>query len=55
MMRRTIGFLVTLALGLLAVSLAADAPPPVKISRVGVLSPQPSTEPSSVRRGRRRA
>jgi putative tryptophan/tyrosine transport system substrate-binding protein len=50
MMRRTIGFLVTLALGLLAVSLAADAPPPVKISRVGVLSPQPSTEPSTVQR-----
>jgi putative tryptophan/tyrosine transport system substrate-binding protein len=50
MTRRTIGFLVTLALGLLAVSLAADAPPPVKISRVGVLSPQPSTEPSTVQR-----
>ena len=50
MPRRTIGLLVTLALGLLAVSLAADGQPLGKISRVGVLSPQHSTESPIVQR-----
>jgi ABC-type uncharacterized transport system substrate-binding protein len=50
MPRRTIGFLVTLALGLLAVSLAADGQLPMKAPRVGVLSPQHSTESPTVQR-----
>jgi putative tryptophan/tyrosine transport system substrate-binding protein len=39
MMRRTIGFLVTLALGLLMAPLATDAQQPVKVPRLGLLSP----------------
>ena len=50
MPRRTIGFLVTLALGLLAVSLAADGQLPMKVPHVGVLSPQHSTESPTVQR-----
>jgi len=38
MMRRTIGFLVTLALGFLVVPLAAVAQPPTHVYRIGVLS-----------------
>jgi putative tryptophan/tyrosine transport system substrate-binding protein len=39
MLRRTIGLIVTLALGLLVAPLAADAQPPGKVFRVGVLLP----------------
>src|SRR5882724_9244563 len=46
MKRRTIRFLVTLALGLLVAPLAAEAPPPRKVPRIGVLLPQdPPTAP----------
>jgi len=38
MLRRTIGFLVTLALGFPVVPLAAVAPPPTHVYRIGVLS-----------------
>src|SRR5882724_6162940 len=38
MKRRTIRFLVTLALGLLVAPLAAEAQPPRKVPRIGVLS-----------------
>jgi hypothetical protein len=37
MTRRTLGLLVTLALGLLAVPLAAAVQPPGKVPRIGVL------------------
>jgi len=50
MTRRLIGLLVTLTLGLLAVSLAADGPLPMKAPRVGVLSPQHSTQSPTVQR-----
>ena len=39
MLRRTIGFLVTLALGLLVAPLAADAQPAGKVARIGYLAP----------------
>ena len=38
MMRRTIGFLVTLALGLLVAPFAADAQQPTKVFRLGFIS-----------------
>jgi hypothetical protein len=38
MTRRTVGFCVTLALGLLVVPLTAAAPPAQKVFRVGLLS-----------------
>jgi putative tryptophan/tyrosine transport system substrate-binding protein len=41
MMRRTIGFLVTLALGLLVAPLAADVQPLKKVPRIGYLAPAP--------------
>jgi putative tryptophan/tyrosine transport system substrate-binding protein len=50
MTRRIVGSLVTLTLGLLAVSLAADGQPPMKVPRVGVLSPQHATESPTVQR-----
>jgi uncharacterized protein YkwD len=42
---RTIGLLVTLALGVLVVPLAAEAQRPGQIPRIGVLSPGSSTDP----------
>jgi hypothetical protein len=41
MTRRTIGFLVTLALSLLVVPPASQAQQPTKIPRIGVLVPGP--------------
>src|SRR6266545_153373 len=43
MTRRTIGFIVTLALGLLMAPLAADAQPSPKIPRIGVLGRTPGS------------
>ena len=45
MKRRTIGLIVTLALGLLAAPLAADAQPPAKVARIGLLDYAPFCEP----------
>jgi hypothetical protein len=45
MMRWTIGFLVSLALGLLVAPLAADAPPAGKIYRIGYLGTDPPSAP----------
>jgi putative ABC transport system substrate-binding protein len=48
MMRRTLGFLATLALGFLVGPLAAVAPPPTHVSRIGMLSgggPTPGQDP----------
>ena len=50
MTHRLMARLITLALGLLAVSWAADAQLPMKVPRVGVLSPQHSTESPTVQR-----
>jgi hypothetical protein len=56
MTRGLIGFLITLALGLLVAPLGAEAPPPGKISRVGSLTPAAGVaddelaEPSTVMR-----
>ncbi len=51
MMRRTIGLLVTLALGLLVAPLAAAAAQlPEKVPRVGYLSPGSSADPARLRR-----
>jgi putative ABC transport system substrate-binding protein len=43
MMRRTIGLLVTLALGFLVAPLAADAQPPAKVPRISLLIPGSSS------------
>src|SRR5262245_6594517 len=50
MTRRTIGLLITLALGLLVAPRAADAQPPGKIPRVGILTAvtAPAVEPLHV-------
>jgi putative tryptophan/tyrosine transport system substrate-binding protein len=53
MMHRTIGFLVTLALGLLVVPLSADAQPPAKIPRLGVLAAAPTRGLDAFRQGLR--
>ena len=45
MMRRTTGLLITLALGLLMAPLAAEAQPPTKVHRIGVLASSPSPGP----------
>src|SRR5947207_2387016 len=50
MQRPTVGLLVILVLGVLMVSLTAGAQQPTKVLRVGILSPQKSTEPPSVQR-----
>src|ERR671924_1222122 len=52
MTRRTIGFLVTLALGLLAVPLAA-APPPAALPRIGYLGEMPGRFADAFRQGLR--
>jgi putative ABC transport system substrate-binding protein len=46
MMRRTIALLLTLALGLLVIAVAAEAPPRRRLPRLGVLSP--TTPPRSL-------
>jgi putative tryptophan/tyrosine transport system substrate-binding protein len=45
MTRRSIGLLLTLALGLLMAPLAAEAQPPTKVHRIGVLASSPSPGP----------
>ena len=45
-----VGGIVTLILSLLAAPLAAHAQPMTKVPRVGVLSPQKSTEPPTIQR-----
>jgi putative ABC transport system substrate-binding protein len=51
MTRRTIGLLVTLALGLLMAPLAVDAQPRGKIARIGVLAPGAAPTPSRCLQG----
>jgi ABC-type uncharacterized transport system substrate-binding protein len=58
MQRRTLGFLVTLALVMLAVPLAAVAQPPTKVHRIGVLfagprSPEPTPPMQAFQQGLR--
>ena len=51
MWRSTVGILLLLACSLLAAPCAAEAQQPTKkVPRIGVLSPQPSTEPPTVQR-----
>ncbi len=47
---RTMILLITLAFGIVATPLAAEAQPSTKVPRVGILSPQKSTEPPTVQR-----
>ncbi|HSF29375.1 MAG TPA: ABC transporter substrate-binding protein [Candidatus Tectomicrobia bacterium] len=47
---RTMILLMTLAFGMVAMPLAAEAQPSTKVPRVGILSPQKSTEPPTVQR-----
>jgi putative tryptophan/tyrosine transport system substrate-binding protein len=51
MTRRTIGLLVTLTLGLLVAPLAAAAPPPGKVPRIGVLRGGGQSPPASSHAG----
>jgi len=53
MMRRTIGLLVTLALGLVVVSLAAEAQPARKVPRIGYIGDTPGPYAEAFRQGLR--